>query len=503
MTTETTTQPEDSVFDVMITAATSGALLAIIEVEAPPATSPQAVARTGLDGWLMWWREEQEHRAAVARGESWGGSTDYPTWAGLPASGVPEGGLHASFGGTTATADEAYAAEAHTTNELVFRLRSDRRSPPITSADLLGPVAVGLFLPIPQAPEPPRPAARPHSTRKVTVPWSKTSLYRVPNVHNHGTRHLGRTVAGAVALEVAPSGEAQALIGGVPAATIDLTDPGEGLARLQRLLNPRAIKTLVATSRLIWEKANGQPHNRAVPLTVPEIAIAMGYTRGKDRKLDREVTYGVARDLIILSKVHTWAAEGTWNTKTHAYAAGQLTPMLIITAIRFDEADPETGMRVAYEFDGMLGSNWAEAMRRGDVVQIPPGFLKLSEGGEILLGWFYITQFRYQMTKQRTGVTRTIRALCEEAGIDPGRSDHRGRFLQRLHRWHERLQQHGVIGGYERRPPIEADLAPSVIFQQGEYMATPPPALLTAYQEERDKAHARNAKQAPQRGNKR
>jgi hypothetical protein len=328
--------------------------------------------------------------------------------------------------------------------------------------------------------------------RKIAMPWIDGSLYEMPNVQNHGTRNLGVIVGGGARVELAPNGDAHAVVNGKVAGMIELSDE-RGFAQLAQALSPRAVQTMVAVSRLIWEKTGHQPLNRAALLSVGEVARAMGYEPGADRAINPEIMRNVARDLVHLSKIQTWAADGPFDRKARTHATGWVAPLLVISAVHI-KRDTETGEALPYEFDAMLGRNWAEAAAHYDMMQVPPGFMDLEEDQEILLGWFYLTAFRYRMTKARSGVTRSIVTICEESGISPGGSKHRGRFLDRLGRWHSRLVETQVIGSYERRPALDANLPPGEIFAKGEYAVTAPVVLLQAYAEPRRQADRRRAK---------
>jgi hypothetical protein len=341
------------------------------------------------------------------------------------------------------------------------------------------------------------------NNRKITLPVSDGGLYEMPNIQNHGTRNLGLTVAGVADVREGRDGAPQAFVNGQVAAVFDL-GAEEGFTELVRHLNPRTIKTMIAVSQLIWEKTDHQPLLRAANLRTSEVAQAAGYKPSRNRQLDPDIILNVARDLRTLSAVRTWAADGTWDKKTRTRPGGWMAYLLSISAIH-QQPDPDSGVMLPYEFDALMGRNWAEAANRYQMVQVPPGFMNL-EGPEILLGFYYVIGFRYRMTKDRTGITRPITTICAEAGIDPGDSKHRARFLGRLERWHKRLAAEGVIGHYERRPAFVAgraehgaEMSPGDIFDQGEYAVTPPRPVIDAYAKPRTKAAQRENGARPRR----
>ena len=107
------------------------------------------------------------------------------------------------------------------------------------------------------------------------------------------------------------------------------------------------------------------------------------------------------------------------------------------------------------------------------------------EDQAIRLGWFYLTDFRYRMKRDERKYPMKIADLCAAARLNVGQPHDRGRFLGRLAGWHKRLQEVGVLGGYEREPGNETNWPPARVFAEGTYRATPPRAILDTYQRAR------------------
>jgi hypothetical protein len=341
-------------------------------------------------------------------------------------------------------------------------------------------------------PIPPGPTRK--SNRKIALPWPEGTLFPMPNIQNHGTRNLVRTISGSVEWIDDPANAAWklAVVNGQPIGRIDLTPGGRGLAEreLTALVGPKAIKTMVATSRLIFERTNRQPLNKPVTLTVGEVARAAGYEPGQDRGIKPEILLRIGHELRALTRIMTWAADGPYDRKTGTRPSAWIAPLISITAVHVEQ-NTSDGRMVPYEFDAMLGRNWAQAFANTDLLQVAAGFMELDEDNTIRLGWYYLTEFRYQMTSKKVGVTRKIAALCEAARIDTGQPKHRGRFLDRLEKWHDDLQRHGVIGFHRRSPGLDTDHPPSQLFSEGEYFVRPPAPILEAYAAPREKAAAR------------
>jgi hypothetical protein len=336
------------------------------------------------------------------------------------------------------------------------------------------------------------------SNKKIETPWEDDTLYPVPNVQNRGTRNLADIISGAAEWIDDPARDESilAVLDGKSIGRIDLTPGrrGEAERKLTALVSPRTIKTMVATSRLIFERTNRLPFNKAATLSVGEVARAMGYEPGNDRGIKPEILHRIGHDLRVLSRVLTWAADGPYDRKTQSRTSDWIAPLIIISAVHIEQ-QTATGATVPYEFDAMLGRNWAQAFAETDLLQVAPGFMQLEEGNAIRLGWYYLTEFRYRMTDKKAGITRTIRSLCQEARIDPGEPKHRGRFLQRFEKWHDELQRQGVIGSHRRTPMLETDCPPSEVYAKGEYIVRPPKPILEAYAATRAKAQERQAKQ--------
>jgi len=336
---------------------------------------------------------------------------------------------------------------------------------------------------------PPR-SPRP-SNRKINRPWTAESLYLMPNNGNHGTRNLGLMASNRDLWVSAPTGGYQALINGAIVGMVELTDE-RALQQLTNTLSPRTMQTMVAITRLLWEKSSHKPLNFVATCTLGEIARAMGYKAGRGRKIDPEIRLGISHDIRALTQIKSYGADGAYDKRTRRWPSGWLAPLLSMSAVHVQT--DLLGENVPYEFDLMLGRNWAETLEHYDVIQVAPGFLELKEDAPIKLGWFYTTAFRDRMTKSKSTVRRSITTLCDEARIDPGSVKHRGRFLDRLDNWHDQLQRQGVIGSYDRRPGGDTSAAPSEVFTRGEYAVTPPAAIRKAYDEPRQKAERRRAR---------
>jgi hypothetical protein len=342
-----------------------------------------------------------------------------------------------------------------------------------------------------QAAPPPPPRG---SNRKITLPYPDGSLFGMPNIQNHGVRSLARIAAGDAAWQADPSGRGGqlAVFDGKAIGRIDFT-PGQETAERALLdrLSPRAIKTMVATSRLIIEGTNRDPLNRGATIRVSEIARAMGYKPGAKRYLEPATLRQIAGDVYTLSKVETWAADGPYDPKTQHWQSGWVAPLIVIAAVHAAQTSMD-GPPLPFEFDAMLGRNWAQALLSTDLLQIAPGLMELHDENPIRLAWYYLTEFRYRMTKPKAGTVRKVADLCAEARIDIGQPKHRGRFLSRLEQWHAQLAEQAIIGAYTRSPAtedVEHDNAwtPARIFAEGEYHVEPPTAILEAYERARQK----------------
>ncbi|MEK7217189.1 MAG: hypothetical protein AAB289_16520, partial [Chloroflexota bacterium] len=232
-------------------------------------------------------------------------------------------------------------------------------------------------------------AAPRKSTRKMTLPWTGGN-FLVPNIYNHGTRVMGQLVAGAGDWSRAQGQNAlvATLDGRNLVGMIDLTYGEDAARRVIDALRPRALKTLVAVSRLLYERTHGQPLNTSATLNVREIALATGHNPDGWRKISPEVLTAISSDLRALSQIMTYAADGEFDPKHRRHPSGWIAPLLQITAVHVAHplADGDTSV---YEFDAMLGRNWVQAMKeRFGVVQIPPGFMQLNDQ-ETLLAWWY------------------------------------------------------------------------------------------------------------------
>jgi hypothetical protein len=341
----------------------------------------------------------------------------------------------------------------------------------------------------------------PHkSNRKITLPWPADSLYPVPNIQNHGTRNLGIILSGGAELRDDPEGGLGkiAVLADRTIGRVDFTREAE--RALLDVVSPRTIKTMVATARLIWEKTNHQAiPNQAATLSIGEIARAMGYTAGKDRAIDPLITQRIASDVFLLNRVVTWAADGPYERQKRKRQSGWIAPLIVITAVHVEQ-ETFDGPALPYEFDAMLGRNWAAALANTDILQVAPGFIELDEESAIRLAWYYLTEFRYRMTRPEPGPTLNIAALCEAARIDAGLAKNRARFLERLERWHALLQSVGVIGTYERVPPADVDESPGQLFTEANYRVEPPKPILEAYQRSRQYAINRRQRRPKVRG---
>jgi hypothetical protein len=330
------------------------------------------------------------------------------------------------------------------------------------------------------------------SNRKVVMPFSADSLYLIPNIQNHGTRHLGLMATGAAIWMDGPQGGVK--LAQINDATIGMIEIGVGgddeAGKIIEALGAVTLQAMVAISKLIFEKTKGAPVNQAVTLTIREIAAAMERKPDKSRHIDSETLRRIGEATRPLTRILTWGADGKWDTKKHAYSSsGWMAPFLSITAIHAKQTTLD-GDFYPYEFDAMLGRNWAEALRdRYDLIQLVPGFMKLNPSTEaqaIKLAWFYITDFRYRATKGPRKQPLGIERLCMDARIEVDKVN-LSRFLTRLDGWHKRIQDLGIIGGYQRTPSPSTNWAPRQIFAEGTYQIEPPTALVSAYKDMRTK----------------
>jgi hypothetical protein len=339
------------------------------------------------------------------------------------------------------------------------------------------------------------PKRRRKSNRKITLPSETGGLRAVPNVQNHGTRTLARILSGNVGWLEDPSGAMLAAIDGKTVGRVDLSESRgpEALRDLiARLDSPRTTKAMLTVSWLIYERSNHLPVDKVVRITVGELARAMGYQARANRSIKTEILENIGHDLQALAGIMTWAADGPYDKKRRGYDSGWVAPLIVLSAVH-THRDTSDGRRVPDELDIMLGKNWARAYAETDLLQIADGLMKVHDRNEFALGLYYQLQFRYRMTARKEGATRSIRSICEEAGIDPGGPTHRKRFLDRLESWHADLQAIGVIGHHRRSPALGTDLWPSEVFANGTYFVRPPAAIMTAYAPTRQRRAAKSA----------
>jgi hypothetical protein len=341
----------------------------------------------------------------------------------------------------------------------------------------------------------PIPPTKSNKSNRKTAQRAPGANFYAPNLLNDGTRKLGALVAGTGVWEI--DSNLHAYVGTVRGARVGRivfrsdTERAE-VNHLTALLSPRTLQTLVAISTLLYERTRGQPLNQVARLTVREIADASRYTPTKNRTIDPEILRRIGADLRALTRIETFAADGAYDPKRKRAPSGWVAPLLVISAVHIGQEGMFEGEPLPYEFDAMLGRNWAAAVKeRFDVVQIAPGFMELDPGPReeqaIKLAWFYLTDFRYQMKSPKPTRTFQIAPLCGSANITPEKAN-LGRFLGRLEGWHARLHELGIIGAYRRNPAFDSakgaagsDEAPREIFERGTYTVTPPAAILEAY----------------------
>ncbi len=341
--------------------------------------------------------------------------------------------------------------------------------------------------------------ARKHN-RKVTLSYDIDSLLQVPNIQGHGTRHLGQVIAGGAEWEHDANRQAMlASIDGSPVGMIDLTAGDKaGAERLIGALGPRALQTVVATSKLVYEKTKGMPINQVATLDVREVATALRKKPDRWRKIDPDTLRRIGADLRAASRIQTWGADGPWDPKRHSARSGWVAPILHITAVHIEQLSLD-GEAIPYEFDVLLGRNWATAIKEQyDVMQIAPGFMELDPSTEnqvIRLAWYYCTEFRYAMRKGRKKSPSSIPEIIRLARLEWDTNNLK-RSLTRLDKAHHRLAELQIIGTFARTPAfgVEDDnrtgWPPRKVYEQGAYQVEPPAAILQAYDEQRQKALA-------------
>jgi hypothetical protein len=90
----------------------------------------------------------------------------------------------------------------------------------------------------------------------------------------------------------------------------------------------------------------------------------MGYTASKDRAIDPIITQRIASDVFLLNRVVTWAADGQYERQS-----GWIAPLIVISAVHVEQ-ETFDGPALPYEFDAMLGRNWAAALANTDILQV-------------------------------------------------------------------------------------------------------------------------------------
>lgn len=331
---------------------------------------------------------------------------------------------------------------------------------------------------------------------KVDLPWKPATPFVVANILDHATRRLGQMVAGGADWAFDLNQSAQiARIEGQAVGMIRLGTGGEDEAgRIIDALGARTLKTMIGTTRLLYERTNGLPKDHAAEVSVREIAEAIGYKPSQTRTIDPKILRGISEDIRALTRILTWGADGPYDGKRHRVPTGWIAPLLNIVAVSEEQIAFE-GESLPYRFKAMLGENWAEAIKeRFDVVQIAPGFMDLrakQDEQAIRLGWYYLTDFRYRMTKGPKKAPTPIARICADARIKVDEVN-LTRFLDRLESWHALLQAKGVIGDYQRDPNADpkanGNLPPGKIYEEGTYTVEPPEAVLEAYRTYRIKA---------------
>jgi hypothetical protein len=359
-----------------------------------------------------------------------------------------------------------------------------------------------------RSPRPARGAAKGEAAR----PSDAEVIYPVPLVLAYGTRNLGRVLAGEATwtdveadgcryavLEVERVGQiycrfrpAKWNMRDIESRNQQMTKSG---AEIIEHLGPGALKTMVAVSRLMFEKAvrdEGDEKHEAV-LGLREVAVAAGYrANNRTRCIERGTLERVRLDLEALKRIWIDAAtEPASRAEKRAPIDREWALPFLSTFDACRWGSGPGGTRVPRAYRTALSYTWEEApFDRSHIAQIPAGFVDLDpvrEGQAIKIAWHYLMRFRERMS--RTGnkqETVRIRDLCAQAGIDPGDKKNQGRFLKRLEAWHARLRDLGVIGAYNRVAPEGA--GPAVVFARGSYVVERPPGIRRAYDAARDNA---------------
>jgi hypothetical protein len=369
--------------------------------------------------------------------------------------------------------------------EIVERVKSEGTELPDSFRVILA--KLGLFDKT-EIPEPRKP------NRKVILPYSTGELLLMPNIQLHGTRNLGHVLAGDPEWVYDPN--QGAMVARTTTGTVGMIDLSngmdeEGARRIINALAPRALQTIVAVSKLVYEKTAGMPINQVATLNVREIAIACGKKPDSSRKIDPDTLRRIGMDLRAASSILTWGADGPRDPKQRSRQSGWVSPILHITAVHVEQIGLD-GDPIPYEFDVLLGRNWAAAIKEHyDVVQIAPGFMQLNPAREdqaIRLAWYYLTDFRYRMRRGPRRNPPSIKDMVAEARLQWDSQNLR-RSLGRLHKAHERLAELEIIGTFERTPSIEVDndnrseWNASRVYEQGSYRVEAPAAILKAYQD--------------------
>ena len=194
------------------------------------------------------------------------------------------------------------------------------------------------------------------SNRKIQALSFPNGLLPVPNILNHGTRHLGQMLSGGAEWTTDP--EHQAMLATINGRTVGMIEFGIGgedeAGRIIDALGPRSLKCMVAISGLIYDKTRGSLVNHGATLTVGEIARAMGYKPNVARAIDTDITLRIAAELRGLTKIMTWGADRPYDKKAMRVPSGWIAPLLVILAVHVEQAGLD-GTTVPIEFDAVLG----------------------------------------------------------------------------------------------------------------------------------------------------
>jgi hypothetical protein len=185
-----------------------------------------------------------------------------------------------------------------------------------------------------------------------------------------------------------------------------------------------------------------------------------GCTAGKDRAIDPLITQRIASDVFLLNRVVTWAADGPYERQKRKRQSGWIAPLIVITAVHVEQ-ETFDGPALPYEFDAMLGRNWAAALANTDILQVAAGFIELDQESAIRLALPDRVPLPHGAARTRADTQYRRSLRCGPYRPRPGQNQ--ARFLER---WHAPVAA-GGRGGKRRMRCAPKTPPPRAIWRGG------------------------------------